>query len=123
MIKHTLHVLNAVRYAASGFLVTIKEEPPFRVELALISIFVPLALYIDRAPTEKAILIFSMMLVLIIELVNSSIERIVDRISLKHHILSKHAKDIGSCAVFFSILNAIGMWGIIVVWPYLMQCL
>jgi len=116
ILSHVKHVLVAVKHSLSG-LFTALEEAAFRVELVLFIILVPLALLLEKTPLEKAVLIASMFLVLIVEILNSAIEHTVDRISTKLHILSKKAKDLGSAAVFLSIINSAVMWFMIVIYP------
>ena len=91
---------NAVGYSFSGFKVAYQKEEAFRQEILLTIILVLLAFYIANNAIEIVLLIFSILLVPIIELVNSAIEATVDRISMKKHKLSMRAKDIGSAAVF-----------------------
>ena len=86
----------------SGFIFAFKEESAFRQELLLTLILIPLAFIFPTETTEKLLMIGSIMLLLIIELLNSSIEATIDRISFSHHDLSKRAKDLGSAAVLCS---------------------
>jgi diacylglycerol kinase (ATP) len=88
----------------SGLSFAFKEESAFRQELFLSIILIPLALFLPATFVEKILMIGSIMVLLIIELINSSIEAVVDRISLEHHDLSKKAKDLGSAAVFISLI-------------------
>ena len=74
---------------------------------------VPLALWLGKTGVERALMIASVLLVLIVELLNSAIEAAVDRISLEHHHLIKRAKDMGSAAVLVSLINAAAVWGIL----------
>ena len=80
------------------------EESAFRQELLLAAILVPLALWMPATPTETGLMLASVLLVLIVELLNSSVEAAVDRISYKNHGLSKRAKDYGSAAVMLALL-------------------
>ena len=105
---------NAVGYSFSGFKVAYQKEEAFRQEILLTIILVLLAFYIANNAIEIVLLIFSTLLVPIIELVNSAIEATVDRISMKKHKLSMRAKDIGSAAVFLSLVNLITVWLIII---------
>ena len=88
----------------SGFSLAFKEESAFRQELFLSIVLIPLALFLPATFVEKILMIGSIMVLLIVELLNSSIEAIIDRISLEHHDLSKKAKDLGSAAVFISLM-------------------
>ena len=94
----------ALKHSIDGLRFAIHEESAFRQELLLALILIPLAIWLPASETQKALMIGSVILVLIIELVNSSIEAAVDRISYEKHGLSKRAKDYGSAAVFLSLL-------------------
>ena len=74
---------------------------------------VPLALWLGKTSVERALMVASVLLVLIVELLNSAIEAAVDRISLEHHHLIKRAKDMGSAAVLVSLINAAVVWGVV----------
>jgi len=87
-----------------------KEESSFRQELALLALMLPIALFLRISNFEKAILISSLILVLVVELLNSSVEAAIDRISFEHHDLSKRAKDFGSAAVMLTLLIAALLW-------------
>jgi len=90
-----------------------REEAAFRQELALAVVVVPLGLWVGRTGVEKALLVAPMLLILIVELLNSAIEAAIDRIGFEHHQLSGLAKDIGSAAVFFSFLLLASMWTLV----------
>ncbi len=92
-----------------------KSEPAFRQEVVLFFVFAPMALWLGDTAIDQAILIGALFIVLIIELLNSGLETAIDRISDAHHPLSKKAKDIGSAAVFLSLMNAAVVWVIILV--------
>ena len=94
----------------SGLLFAIREESAFRQELTLTACLVPLALLLPFGAVERLMLIGSTLLVLIVELLNSSIEAAIDRISFEHHGLSKRAKDYGSAAVMLALLNCAVVW-------------
>jgi diacylglycerol kinase (ATP) len=98
-----------------GFSGAFREEAAFRQELVLAVAVIPLGLWLGRNGIERALLIAPMFLVLIVELVNSAIEATVDRIGLERHILSGLAKDIGSAAVFMSLLLLAVVW-LLVLW-------
>ena len=106
-------LINAIGYSFSGFKVAFKKEDAFRQEVLMTLILVPLAFYISVNTIELVILIFCTLLVPIVELLNSAIEATVDRISLEKHKLAKRAKDIGSAAVFLSLVNLFAVWLII----------
>ena len=108
-------LLNAFKYSVAGTLAAFKHEDAFRQEVFLSVILIPLAIYLGETTTEQALMITSVILIIIVELLNSSVEATVDRISVKRHKLAKRAKDIGSAAVFFSIVNASVIWFLILV--------
>jgi diacylglycerol kinase (ATP) len=103
----------------NGLIYAYKEESAFRQELALSLILVPLAIYLPVTPIEKILLIASVILVLVIELLNSSVEAAIDRISFEVHDLSKRAKDFGSAAVMLALLLCALTWAIILGEHYL----
>jgi diacylglycerol kinase (ATP) len=98
----------------NGLIYAYKEESAFRQELALGLILIPLAIVLPVSPIEKILLIASVVLVLIIELLNSSVEAAIDRISFEVHDLSKRAKDFGSAAVMLALLLCLMTWVVIV---------
>jgi len=106
---------NAFTYSVAGTLAAYKHEDAFRQELILSIVLIPLAIYLGQTAIEQALMIASILLIIIVELLNSSLEATVDRISVKRHKLSKRAKDIGSAAVFFSLVNAAVIWFLILV--------
>jgi diacylglycerol kinase (ATP) len=108
-------LLNAFKYSVAGTLAAFKHEDAFRQEVILSIVLIPLAIYLGQTPIEQALMIASILLVIIVELLNSSVEATVDRISVKRHKLAKRAKDIGSAAVFFSLANASVIWFLILV--------
>jgi diacylglycerol kinase (ATP) len=106
---------NAFTYSVAGTLAAFKHEDAFRQEVILSVVLIPLAMYLGQTSIEQALMISSILLIIIVELLNSSVEATVDRISVKRHKLSKRAKDIGSAAVFFSLINAAVTWFLILV--------
>jgi diacylglycerol kinase (ATP) len=106
---------NAFTYSVAGTLAAFKHEDAFRQEVILSIFLIPLAIYLGQTAIEQALMITSILLIIIVELLNSSVEATVDRISVKRHKLSKRAKDIGSAAVFFSLVNATVIWFLILV--------
>jgi diacylglycerol kinase (ATP) len=106
---------NAFTYSVAGTFAAFKHEDAFRQEVILSSVLIPLAIYLGQTGIEQALMIASVLLVIIVELLNSSVEATVDRISVKRHKLSKRAKDIGSAAVFFSLINADVIWFLLLV--------
>jgi len=93
-----------------------KEESAFRQELLLLCILAPIGLALPISDLEKMVLIASLVLVLVVELLNSSVEAAIDRISFEHHDLSKRAKDYGSAAVMLALLIALLFW-VVICWP------
>ena len=108
-------LMNAFGYSIAGTLAAFKHEDAFRQEVILAAILTPIAIYYGETAIDQALMISSLFLIIIVELLNSSIEATVDRISVKHHKLAKRAKDIGSAAVFFSLINAAVIWFLILV--------
>lgn len=110
-----VRIINAMRYSYRGFKAAFRHEAAFRQECGLALILIPVALYIGKNGFEIALLIASVLLVLIVELLNSGIEMAIDRISTDHHELSGRAKDLGSAAVLLSLVVLIVVWvGVIV---------
>jgi diacylglycerol kinase (ATP) len=103
-------VLHATGYSFSGLAAAAKHEYAFRIELLLVAVLAPVGLWLGDSAVERALLIGCLMLVLIVELLNSAIEATVDRISFENHRLAKRAKDIGSAAVMLSLVNAGVIW-------------
>jgi len=105
---------HAMKNSLNGFRVAIREESAFRQELTLAAILVPCGIVVPVTPVERAALLASVLLVLMVELLNSSVEAAIDRISLERHELSKRAKDFGSAAVMVALLVCVLTWGLIV---------
>jgi diacylglycerol kinase (ATP) len=108
-------LINAFGYSIAGTLAAFKHEDAFRQEVVLAAVLTPVALYFGETAIHQALMIGSLLFIIIVELLNSSIEATVDRISVKHHKLAKRAKDIGSAAVFFSLINAVVIWFLLLV--------
>lgn len=102
--------LNATRYSLAGLAAAARHESAFRELVALALVAVPAALWLGSTGVERALMIGSVLLALIVELVNAAVEATVDRISLDSHRLSKRAKDLGSAAVMLSLINAAAVW-------------
>ena len=100
-------------YSFAGLSAAFRHESAFRQEVLLALVLLPLALWLESGAIARALLVGSVMLVLIVELVNSAIEAVVDRISLEKHDLAKRAKDIGSAAVLLSLVNLVMVWGLV----------
>ncbi len=103
-------IWNALFYSRDGIMAAYRNENAFRQEVWLAAILVPVSLFLPVTPTGHALMIASVILVLIVELLNSAIEAVVDRVSLEDHHLSKRAKDIGSAAVLLTIINCLICW-------------
>ncbi|HEY9191491.1 MAG TPA: diacylglycerol kinase [Methyloversatilis sp.] len=106
-------VLNAAGYSADGLRAAFRHEDAFRQELLLSCVLIPLGIWLGDTGIERALMIFSVLLVLMFELVNSAIEATVDRISLENHLLAKRAKDIGSAAVMIALANVALVWALV----------
>ena len=106
-------LVNAARYSMDGFVAAFRHEDAFRQESLLAAILIPAAFFLPTTGIGKALLIGSVLLVLIVELINSAIEATVDRISLERHPLAKRAKDIGSATVLLALLNVCAVWGLV----------
>jgi diacylglycerol kinase (ATP) len=106
-------VWNALGYSLSGLRAALRHEDAFRQEVILALVLIPLALWLGGDGLRRALMIASVMLVLVVELVNSAIEAAVDRVSLEKHRLSKRAKDIGSAAVLLALTNVVCVWTLV----------
>ncbi len=104
-------IVRSCGYSLQGLRATFKEEEAFRVEVILALLLIPLGLFLGETGVEKALLAGSVFLVLIVEVVNSAVESVVDRLGSEQHELSGRAKDQGSAAVFLSILLLLLVWG------------
>lgn len=96
-----------------GLLGAFKAEAAFRQEVALAIVLVPLGFWLGNTPIEKALLVCSVLLVLIVELLNTAVETAIDRIGLERHALSGLAKDVGSAAVLLSFVVLLIVWGLL----------
>lgn len=103
-------IYNATGYSHAGLVAAYKNEAAFRQELLLVIILAPIAIWLGEGMIEKVLLISSLLLILIVELINSAIESTIDRIGKEQHELSGRAKDIGSAAVALSLINAAVIW-------------
>lgn len=112
--KGLRRILCAFGYSAQGFGAAWRHEEAFRQELILVAVSLPLAFWLGRTAIEHALLIGSLLVVLIVELLNSAIEAAVDRHGDEFHELSGRAKDMGSAAVFMGVALIAAVWGIII---------
>lgn len=101
---------NAFGWSMAGLKAAFKHEKAFQQELGLCLLLAPLALWLGATGVEKALLLGSLLLVLIVEIINSAIEAVVDRFGGEHHTLSGRAKDMGSAAVFLALANVVLTW-------------
>jgi len=111
--KGLKRVYNAFFYSMSGFRACFKHEEAFRQEIFVLIPMLPLAVWLGDSGVEKALLVGALLMVPIVELLNSAIEANVDRVGLERHELSGRAKDIASAAVFLSIVFAVSIWALI----------
>lgn len=103
-------IILAGGYSIKGIKSAFKNEAAFRQECLLAAILIPLACYLDVSQIERILLIAPLFLVIIIEIINSAIEAVVDRISSEHHELAGRAKDMGSAAVFICLILTAYIW-------------
>jgi diacylglycerol kinase (ATP) len=103
-------ILHAAVYSAEGLRAAYREESAFRQELWLAAVMLPASFWVGRGWVEVALLAGSVLLVLIVELLNSGIEATVDRVGVETHELSKRAKDFGSAAVLLALLLCGSIW-------------
>jgi len=109
-MQSLMRIVRAFGYSCQGLMVALKEEPAFLQEVLVAIVIIPLALYLTADNVSRAVLICVWLLVLVVELLNSAIEAIVDKTTPERHPLTKRAKDMGSAAVFLAIVNAIVVW-------------
>ena len=103
-------IVNAFGYSWAGLRAAYRCEDAFRQEVWLAALLIPLALLLPVPWLGRGLMIGSVLLVLVVELLNSAIEAVVDRVSLENHRLAKRAKDIGSAAVLVALLNTFVVW-------------
>lgn len=104
-------ILKAFVYSRDGFISAFKSEAALRQDLAVFVIFSIVAMCLNLVLWQKAVLISSLLFIVIMELVNTAVEVVIDRISPEYHELSKKAKDIGSLLVLLAFVNAVILWG------------
>jgi len=109
-----VRLMNAFGYSYAGFKAAFKHEDAFRQEVFISIVLIPLAFYLGHTSIARVLMIGSVLLVMIVELINSSIEATVDHTSIEHHPLAKRAKDIGSAAVFLALFNVFVVWGLLI---------
>jgi diacylglycerol kinase (ATP) len=106
-------LFNALLNSLSGLRLAFRHESAFRQDVALTAVLIPLACLVDVSAAERALLFGSVLLLLMVELLNSSVEAAVDRIGFDTHRLSKRAKDLGSAAVLIALVFVATTWGLV----------
>lgn len=106
-------LVNALFFSLSGLALAFRHESAFRQEIALAAVLLPTALFLPVAPAERVLLAGSVLLVLVVELLNSSVEAAIDRIGFDTHRLSKRAKDLGSAAVLVALALLLLTWAML----------
>ena len=106
-------IMAATGYSIAGLQAAWRHEHAFRQELIVGAVLTIVALLLPVSAFQKLVLVASMVLVLIVELINSAIEAVVDRVSLERHPLSKNAKDFGSAAVMLAVLISCAAWAVV----------
>ena len=106
-------ILKAFTYSGKGLMTVFKTEAAFRQDLIVFILGGIICFLLSLTGLERALMMFCLFLILLMELINSAIEVIIDRISPKYHVLSGQAKDIGSSLVLIAFINAIVVWGLI----------
>lgn len=105
-----IHIIQALGWSLAGLHSALRHEEAFRQELVLCLMLIPLAVWLGEDGVSRALLVGSLFIVLIVELVNTAVETVVDRFGQEWHLLSGRAKDLGSAAVFLSLVNAAVIW-------------
>ncbi|HWU65569.1 MAG TPA: diacylglycerol kinase [Methylophilus sp.] len=106
-------LINAFGYSMDGFKAAYQHEDAFRQEVWLSLVLIPLAFYLETEALHRILMVGSVLLVMMVELLNSAVEAVVDRVSIERHALAKRAKDIGSAAVLLALINLGVVWGLI----------
>lgn len=106
-------ILRATKFSAQGLTQAWQHEAAFRQELLLVVVLIPAGIWLGQTALERAVLLGCLFIVLIVELINSAIEAAIDRHGDEHHELSGRAKDMGSAAVFISLLLVAVVWGLV----------
>ncbi|HEY2989650.1 MAG TPA: diacylglycerol kinase [Candidatus Binatia bacterium] len=107
------HLLLASCYSLAGLRAALQHEQAFRLEAGVLVVVVPLGFWLGKSGVERALLIGSWILVMVVELLNTAIEAVVDRIGLEQHELAGRAKDVGAASVLCAIVLALAVWAII----------
>ena len=106
-------ILKATVWSLQGLRAAWMHESSFRLEVYLLVVMAPLALWLGQSPVERVLLVGSMLLVMAMELANSAIEAVIERYGPEFHVLAGRAKDMGSAAVFVLMMNVLLCWGLI----------
>ena len=106
-------IINAMFFSIAGLKTAWQNEAAFRQECLLCVVLIPAGVWLGQNAVERALLIGSCLLVLIVELLNTAVEFVVDRVGTDHHRLSGQAKDLGSAAVFMSLVLVVVIWGLV----------
>ncbi len=114
--KGLTRLINALGYSRDGLRAAWQNEAAFREEILLAAIAIPLAVLLAKTGVDRALMMGSIILILIVEILNSAVEAVVDKASPEKNDLAKRAKDMGSAAVLLSLLNAVVVWACIL-WP------
>lgn len=114
--KGLRRLINALGYSRDGINAAWRNEAAFRQEILLAAVALPLAFYLGKTGVERALMIGSIILILIVEILNSAVEAVVDKASPEKSELAKRAKDMGSAAVLLSLINAAAVWACLL-WP------
>lgn len=111
-IKHTgiQRILKAAGYSFKGLSYAFRKEAAFRQEALASFILLPLAFWLNVSHVERILLVMAIVLVLVVELLNTGIEAVVDRVGVEYHLLAGAAKDVGSAAVLLSLLLCVYVW-------------
>ena len=108
-------VWRALKWSLQGIAICWRTEESFRLEVYLLALFVPAAIYLAQSGMERAILLGSLLPVLAAELLNSAVEALIERYGAEHHEMAGRAKDMGSAAVFLLMMNVLLCWGLVLV--------
>lgn len=111
--KGLVRLWNATGYSRDGLLAAWRHEAAFREEVLLAAVAIPLAFYFGKTGVDRALLVGSIVLILIVEILNSGLEAVVDKASPEKHDLAKRAKDMGSAAVLLALVNAAAIWALV----------
>lgn len=109
-----LRMWHATQWSLRGLAQAFRHESSFRLEVYLFAVLAPLGIVLGATPVERVLLVGALVLVLVVELLNSALEAIVDKASPEYHELAGRAKDMGSAAVFVSMLNVLFCWGLVI---------